>query len=334
MNHHVLLHLILGCSIGLAIFTQNKSTHDASTGQKPPINCELNTALHTSQQEYQVLVARAMQPPLHNKSHNISVVIDVEKPTVLILAGSQKNHWTINEIQHGKVIAIFATGTADQTISSNDPFTLLVPYIKSYIASHCIGKDVINTSDTKLQEYASYNFNRLIQGFFEGKNALLVTDHQKKEVNQTSKETSSIQLPTRTTAPQETSSIVEINDPRYIKLPKAKEGIQKALELGLIKPATSSDSRRFDYAQSNTANHHNARTYTSSSGEDFKHQFHSHKSYVILKPFIFPEDMHGAHSATFYLERHVPYPKGDLSHSTLYNINDGTCRGSVCRMHQ
>lgn len=99
------------------------------------------------------------------------------------------------------------------------------------------------------------------------------------------------------------------DDSRYITLPDGDEGMQKALELGLIRPALESDFLQFN-------------------GK--KDTFYLRNSYVILRPFKFPNDMYGAHSATFVLSTGVAYPRGELSHSTLYNMNDGTCRGIMC----
>ena len=54
------------------------------------------------------------------------------------------------------------------------------------------------------------------------------------------------------------------------------------------------------------------------------------RGYVILKPFTFPEDLHGAHSATFFLDNGVPTPLGDMGHSSLHDFNTGQCKGHSC----
>ncbi|MDH5415047.1 MAG: hypothetical protein OEW87_12995, partial [Flavobacteriaceae bacterium] len=50
--------------------------------------------------------------------------------------------------------------------------------------------------------------------------------------------------------------------------------------------------------------------------------------YVILKKITLPGGMYGGHSKTFLLEKNVPYPDGDLAHSTLYDLNTMRCKGS------
>lgn len=58
-----------------------------------------------------------------------------------------------------------------------------------------------------------------------------------------------------------------------------------------------------------------------------------HNGYVILKKMTIPAGLYGAHSATFFLEEGVPYPDGDLGHSTLYDFNTMECHGTICGMH-
>jgi hypothetical protein len=52
--------------------------------------------------------------------------------------------------------------------------------------------------------------------------------------------------------------------------------------------------------------------------------------YVILKPFEIPAGLYGGHMATFFLAEGVPFPKGDLGHSTLYDLNTMKCQGTMC----
>jgi len=58
-----------------------------------------------------------------------------------------------------------------------------------------------------------------------------------------------------------------------------------------------------------------------------------HNGYVILKKMTIPAGLYGAHSATFFLEKGVPYPDGNLGHSTLYDFNTMECNGTACGMH-
>lgn len=58
-----------------------------------------------------------------------------------------------------------------------------------------------------------------------------------------------------------------------------------------------------------------------------------HNGYMILKPFVIPEGLYGGYSATFFLEKGVPMPTGDLGHSSLYDFNTMTCKGTTCNLN-
>lgn len=58
----------------------------------------------------------------------------------------------------------------------------------------------------------------------------------------------------------------------------------------------------------------------------------SHNAYVVLKAFRLPPGLYGAHSATFIVPKGVARPTGELGHSTLYDYNTMTCKGTTCDM--
>lgn len=55
-----------------------------------------------------------------------------------------------------------------------------------------------------------------------------------------------------------------------------------------------------------------------------------HNGYVVLKSFALPPGLYGGHSATFFVPKGVQRPTGELGHSTLYDFNTMTCRGTMC----
>ncbi len=55
-----------------------------------------------------------------------------------------------------------------------------------------------------------------------------------------------------------------------------------------------------------------------------------HNGYVILKEIIIPAGLYGGNSAIFFLEKNVAFPDGKLGHSTLYDFNTLSCRGTGC----
>lgn len=52
--------------------------------------------------------------------------------------------------------------------------------------------------------------------------------------------------------------------------------------------------------------------------------------YTILKKITIPAGLYGANAATFFLPKGVPFPEGNLGHSTLYDFNTGKCHGVLC----
>ena len=85
--------------------------------------------------------------------------------------------------------------------------------------------------------------------------------------------------------------------------------MQKALQLGLIRPVTNFDAEQFDLAQiRRTVGNNPDPTVIIGLGDELRHEFYPDHGYVILKPFKFPRDMYGAHSATFYLPEGVALP--------------------------
>lgn len=56
------------------------------------------------------------------------------------------------------------------------------------------------------------------------------------------------------------------------------------------------------------------------------------RGYVVLKPFVFPAGLYGAHSANFLVLQGVPAPTGKPGHSLVVNLNNTVpCEGAMCR---
>lgn len=54
------------------------------------------------------------------------------------------------------------------------------------------------------------------------------------------------------------------------------------------------------------------------------------RGYVVVKDFIYPPNLHGGNSATFFIPKDAPAPIGDRGHSTIYDFNTIQCRGGSC----
>lgn len=112
-------------------------------------------------------------------------------------------------------------------------------------------------------------------------------------------------------------------------MPKAGQvGINDALAKGILRPLRKDDIELWATEEAKLHKNH-----TKIVGGDplaaFKPKIHGN-AYVILKEFTIPAGLYGAHSVTFFLQKGVPYPKGKLGHSKLYDFNNLGCTGVVC----
>lgn len=256
----------------------------------------------------------------------MDVMVNVTKPTVLILTGYEKNVWNVISNQPDLIKGILLAGYYDQKAIANNTKAQIVGGEQSACKGSYYDEQEVN----ELNQYSKTNLNKTVDALFlrQSSQVLTIDDQEIQPLKDKLKQ----QLAT-----QKLGFVPAAPDSEYVTLPDGNAGMQKALEMGLIRPATVADAQQFDLAAMNVSKDQNLQHDTvivgSSNDDGLRHQFYQHRSYVILKPFRFPAEMYGAHSATFYIAQGVAYPKGELSHSELYNINDGTCRGSGCGRH-
>lgn len=134
-------------------------------------------------------------------------------------------------------------------------------------------------------------------------------------------------LPRTSTAP------VDQSEPP--RLMADREGIQQAVSLGLLRVATERDVELYIESYNKFAAPQGRRlllptVYGEETSYNKMNTVLGHNNgYVILKNMRIPEGMGGANAVTFILPTGVPYPKGELGHSVLLNMNDGSCSAVV-----
>lgn len=120
--------------------------------------------------------------------------------------------------------------------------------------------------------------------------------------------------------------------PESFKLKEAplagEAGLDEAVRNGIIRPAMQADVLAWQRTQQRIQSDSPLLV----GAESQRDSGAGINAYVVLKPFTIPAGLYGAHSATFYVPKGVPLPQGSLGHSTLYDINTGTCRGTACGM--
>lgn len=329
MNNKVLYIIIAGLVLivlCLVFYRNDKLSNMVSTLNA--IDTEICGSQVSLPKEYQVLAASVYAgssshnfPAEYNGYKAIDVVVTVTQPTVIVLSGYEQNVWNIKATQPNLVKAILLAGYYDQKVILND----IKVKVLGGKDSACQGSYYDEQEIDQLNHYSQSHLKRNVDALYVLGDTQYINMDDSLVAPLKNKLKEQLQAFNTKTAPVLTSE-------HYMQLPESDEGMQKALQLGLIRPATYADVKQFDLAQirQSTGNNPELTVIVGSGDNDLRHEFYPDHSYVILKPFKFPKEMYGAHSATFYLPQGVAYPIGELSHSTLYNMNDGTCRGAGC----
>lgn len=111
------------------------------------------------------------------------------------------------------------------------------------------------------------------------------------------------------------------NLPRF---PSGQKGIQRLIELGLLRRATAEDVNSWVEKASARYRRFNP---TLSVAKPFGPQ----GVYTVLGKMRYPEGLFGGHSVAFLIPAGIPTPEGNPGHSAVYYLDDGNCKGAVCR---
>jgi hypothetical protein len=104
---------------------------------------------------------------------------------------------------------------------------------------------------------------------------------------------------------------------------KGRAALVDGLRRGVLRPATEADYTAWKRSYEQQVRHGVPR--------EFEEHLRFGDRYVITGDFTVPDDLTGAASAVFILERGAPFPNGEASHSPILDINSGACLGWVCR---
>jgi hypothetical protein len=130
-------------------------------------------------------------------------------------------------------------------------------------------------------------------------------------------------------------SLIGIVDPKSVSVadaagPDSLRGLEQAVERGLLREATWADVDAWRAAVEASRPRGalppvagGPKPKAVRSGEPFR-------SYVVLKSFVLPSGLYGAHSAQFYVPKGVPGPTGNPGHSTVLDFNTMSCEGPDC----
>lgn len=227
-----------------------------------------------------------------------------DKPVVLMLqnATSDPSIWQIRQTPGTKIMAVYVNGSSKQIVTGLDP---QIPRKISSDKGGC-AFSVESQQQKRLDIISKVLFDRLVSQSYRVDEPYIY-----------------IGLPIAET--QYRQDIVQPSESfRLVNTPLiGAAGLQEALEQGVIRRATSSDFERWIAMQplmQDIPPVNGDINVMRMLPEGF-----GFNPYVILKPFHIPAGLYGARSVTFILEKGVEFPKGELGHSNLLDLNTGDC---------
>ncbi|MCL6416413.1 lysozyme inhibitor LprI family protein [Aestuariirhabdus sp. Z084] len=245
------------------------------------------------------------------------VVNSPDKPVALLLGAYEPSIWNIAWTQGTRIAAVVATGYHRQAVAGL-PGNIPV-LISSYDNQGPCGYTYVGKRELKtLNPISKMAFNKTVALVHFAKQGELLMGEpvQPSEPLFTSQDTP----PT---------SFVDKTKPLA-----GEAGLRDLVRQGLIRKATRQDALR--WAQMKAASYQQEEDLPPVAGGSSLPSFMPgsiHNGYVILAPITIPAGLYGGHSAAFFLEKGVPYPKGELGHSELYDFNNQSCTGPGCGMH-
>lgn len=233
-----------------------------------------------------------------------------DNPVVLMLGAYEPTVWNISWTPETKIVAAFVSGYHRQALTGlPDQIPVL---ISSYDNGAACGYFYLSKENLpKLNPLSRRLFGQPVNRAYMARNGVAAVGIPLMAGDKTVNHRAS---------------------PESFKLkgvPLAGEaGLDEAVRNGIIRPAMQADV----LAWQRTQQRNQSDSPPLDGAESQRYSGAGINAYVVLKPFTIPAGLYGAHSATFYVPKGVPLPRGSLGHSTLYDMNTGTCRGTVCGM--
>lgn len=255
-----------------------------------------------------------------NQASQFEVIVNSPtKPVALMLGAYGTSIWNIAWTQGTKIEAVFVTGYHRQAVAGLPKET---PILNSTYDNKGKCGYLYVTKDhlRKINPMSKNVFDRTVDLVYYATEGNIVIGDPINSENElfTSKDTPPEALYDRS-------------------VPKAGEaGLEELLSKGLIRRATTSDLER--WAKLNYEMR-KGELPPVASGDGYKSFIPRYtrlgKAYVILSQITIPAGLFGGNSATFFLEEGVPYPKGKLGHSALFDFNKLKCDGTqmFCGTH-
>ncbi len=258
------------------------------------------------------------------------------KPVVLVLSAYSTNEWHIHSNpEDNNIYAVVVVGYEDPVVLTDDDH-LFITKITPKDAG-CYMNTFRDNNVSQLNDIVARFSNQKVAMFYSPKtDGLVYFDNiDAIESNNTHGAVK---------AKVELREVLEVKataEPK--KAPIANEtakqlpDIAAALVQGSLRVATQADIAGFEKAYRSyvkpeseevpTFSGSSASSGTAKANNRKLYYYHSSRTYVITENYSFPDNLGGANAGLFFLPEGVPYPQGDMGHSSLLNMNDGSCRG-------
>jgi hypothetical protein len=236
-------------------------------------------------------------------------VTDTSKPVVLMLGAYDPTIWNIGWAKGATILAVLASGYHRQVIAGLPKGTPTL--VSTFVNRGACGYFYI-------QEERMSSLNSLSQRLF-GRNVEMV--YLAKQGTAIVGNAPLNGLITSTETPPESF----FNPDAPLSGPA---GLAQAVTKGFLRKATPIDISAWEEAlrQANP----NPDVPPISGERSGRSTPALHDTYVVLKPFQYPEGLYGGNSASFMILRGVPPPQGNPGHSAVYDLNSLTCQGARC----
>lgn len=236
-----------------------------------------------------------------------------QRPVILMLGAYEPTIWNIGWSEGTKIVAVLASGYHRQVVAGLPKSTPVL--VSSYdnkgpCGYFYIGKE----NNAALNPKARALFGRAVELVYPGdkKGRIVVGDPL----------TNAEKLLTSATTPPE--SFRDVNAPLA-----GEAGLEEAVTKGILRRSTQEDRNRW-VEQMAIKEVDRDIPPIAGQGRPKPRAPRMFNAFVVLKPFTFPSGLYGGHSASFFLEKGVPFPQGDKGHCTIYDFNTMTCSGPMC----
>ncbi|MBM9616882.1 hypothetical protein JWJ90_21705 [Desulfobulbus rhabdoformis] len=235
------------------------------------------------------------------------------RPVILILGAYEPTIWNLGWSSGTKILAVFASGYHRQVIAGlgSETPTLISSYDnKGPCGYFYVGKEKNVQLNPQSRQLFGKPVNLVYQGDKSGK--IVVGD------------------PLTNTEKLTTSKKNTPESYRDQSAPLAgKAGLDDAEAKGIIRRATVADANQ--WVEEVFANSPKQDVPPiAGQGIPKPRRPHLHNAYVVLKEFTYPAGLYGGNSASFFVTKGVPIPKGNPGHSTIYDFNSLLCNGVGC----